>query len=296
MVRQYHSVKKFLAYLGHINIDIIFTVPKLVSSGSVPILEERRVYGGTLGNFALIASRFGLDFDPYAAVSSETHSGYLKMLKSRGLNLEHVKVFDDTRGPFCYIASDRNNQLAFINQGPNLVWKPSLETSLIDDYRILHFTTGPREEYLKIAKQTNSDIVFDPSQEIYLYSKNELSDFISISDIVMCNEQEYGIISDHIDPHDAPIIIKTMGSRGVEVLDKRNNMFVSARKVDGHYDTVGAGDAFRAGFYSAYLRFNDIPKAVKYGTIVASEAIRVPVVDFDEPWSKIESIFSSTDN
>jgi sugar/nucleoside kinase (ribokinase family) len=287
-------VKKFLAYLGHINIDIIFRVPKLVSSGSVPIQEERKVYGGTLGNFALIASRLGLDFDPYAAVSSETHSGYLDLLKSRGVNLEHVKVFDDTRGPFCYIASDRNDQVAFINQGPNLVWKPSLENSLIDDYRILHFTTGPRHEYLKIAKRSNSDIVFDPSQEIYLYSKSELKDFISLSDIVMCNEQEYELIREQIDPRDAPIIIKTMGSRGVEILNHGSNVFVSARKVDGHYDTVGAGDAFRAGFYTAYLRYNDIPKAVKYGTIVASEAIRLPVVDFNEPWSEIEAIFSDS--
>ncbi len=288
-------MKKFLAYLGHINIDIIFRVPKLVSSGSVPIEEERKVYGGTLGNFALIASRLGLDFDPYAAVSSETHAGYMKLLKSRGLNLEHVKVFEDTRGPFCYIASDRNNQLAFINQGPNLIWKPSLENSLIDDYRILHFTTGPRHEYLKIAKQSNSDIVFDPSQEIYLYSKSELKEFVSLADIVMCNEQEYELIRDNIDPRGSQTIIKTLGSKGVEVLNNGDNVLVPARKVDGHYDTVGAGDAFRAGFYYAYQKYNDIPKAVRYGTIVASEAIRLPVVDFNEPWSRIESIFSKLD-
>ncbi|MCL4451377.1 MAG: carbohydrate kinase family protein [Candidatus Thermoplasmatota archaeon] len=285
-------MKKFLAYLGHINIDIIFRVPKLVSSGSVPIEDERKVFGGTLGNFALIASRFALDFDPYAAVSSETHSEYLKLLESRGLNLEHVKVFQDTRGPFCYIASDRNNQLAFINQGPNLVWKPSRESSLIDGYKILHFTTGPRDEYLKIARQSHSVIVFDPSQEIYLYSKNELSEFISLSDIVMCNEEEYELIKENLNDNDSPTIIKTMGSRGVEVFDKGNKVSVKARKVEGHYDTVGAGDAFRAGFYSAYLKYNDIPKAVMYGNIVASEVIRLPVIDFDEPWSKIESIYS----
>ena len=289
-------MKKFLAYLGHINIDIIFRVPKLVSSGSVPIEEERKVYGGTLGNFALIASKLGLDFDPYAAVSSGTHAGYLELLKSRGLNLEHVKVFEDTRGPFCYIASDRNNQLAFINQGPNLIWKPSLEDDLIDDYRILHFTTGPRHEYLKIARNSNSDIVFDPSQEIYLYSKSELKQFVSLSDIVMCNEQEYEIIRENVDPHNPPTIIKTLGSKGVEVIRDGDTVHVPARRVEGHYDTVGAGDAFRAGFYCAYMKYNDIPKAVRYGTIVASEAIRLPVVDFNEPWSRIETIFSESDN
>ena len=287
-------MKKFLAYLGHINIDIIFRVPKLVSSGSVPIEEERKVFGGTLGNFALIASRFALDFDPYAAVSYETHSEYLKLLQSRGLNLEHVKIFKDTRGPFCYIASDRNNQVAFINQGPNLVWKPSGESSLIDGYKILHFTTGPREEYLKIARQSSSVIVFDPSQEIYLYSKNELKEFISLSDIVMCNEEEYDIIKENLDENDPPTIIKTMGSRGVEVFGRGSKVTVQAMKVEGHYDTVGAGDAFRAGFYSAYLKYNDIPKAVRYGNIVASEVIRLPVIDFDEPWSKIESIYAKT--
>lgn len=287
-------MKKFLAYLGHINIDIIFRVNKLVSSGSVPIEHEEQVYGGTLGNFALIASRFGLNFDPYAAVSSETHADYLKLLSSRGLNLDHVKVFQNSRGPFCYIASDRNNQLAFINQGPNLEWKPSEESSLIDGYRFLHFTTGPRKEYLKIANKTSASIVFDPSQEIYLYSEKELREFVSLSDIVMCNEQEYDMIKESVNSSDPPIIIKTMGSRGVQVIDHADTVTIPARKVKNHYDTVGAGDAFRAGFYSSYVRENDIIKAVKYGTIVASEVIRTPVAEFNEPWSKIESIFSES--
>ncbi|EQD36007.1 ribokinase-like domain-containing protein, partial [mine drainage metagenome] len=200
-----------------------------------------QVYGGTLGNFALIASRFELDFDPYAAVSSETHSDYLKLLASRGLNLDHVKVFPNSRGPFCYIASDRNNQLAFINQGPNIEWKPSLESSLFDGYRILHFTTGPRHEYLKIARRSSADIVFDPSQEIYLYSEKELKEFISLSKIVMCNEQEYDLIKESVDFSDPPTIIKTMGSRGVQVLDNGGTVTIPARKVDNHYDTVGAG-------------------------------------------------------
>ncbi|WP_175266650.1 PfkB family carbohydrate kinase [Acidiplasma cupricumulans] len=57
------------------------------------------------------------------------------------------------------------------------------------------------------------------------------------------------------------------------------NIFDAYLTKDIH-DTVGAGDSFRAGFYfGLYNNFN-IEDSVKLGNIVASYAIRKPIIDF----------------
>ncbi|MFG1460589.1 MAG: carbohydrate kinase family protein [Thermoplasmataceae archaeon] len=294
-------MKKFLAYLGHINIDIVFNVPKLESSGSVPILEEKQVFGGTLGNFAMVASSLGLDFDPYAAVSSETHMEYLDFLRSRKIELSHVRIFDGERGPFCYIASDKNNQLAFINQGPNRVWKPSLEKDLENGYDIIHFSTGPRYEFGRIAEKTKAKIVFDPSQEIYLYNDDEIDYFLSRSYIAMCNEQESQRLNPYIRKYPQLTVIKTLGKTGVEVSHNGKSEILKAFSARKIYDTVGAGDAFRAGFYASLYRKNSLTESIRYGMFVSSIAISEPLKDFRMTWKeiteamKVSSIKESTD-
>lgn len=286
-------MKKFLAYLGHINIDIVFNVPKLESSGSVPILEEKQVFGGTLGNFAMVASRLGLDFDPYAAVSSETHMEYLNFLRSREIDLSHVRIFDGERGPFCYIASDRNNQLAFINQGPNRVWKPSKEAGLENGYEYIHFSTGPRDEYRRIAENAKAKIVFDPSQEIYLYDDEEIDYFLSRSYIAMCNEQESSRLNPYIGKYPGLTVIKTLGKRGVEVTHNGKREVLRAFPAKKIHDTVGAGDAFRAGFYASLYRENTLHESIKYGMLVSSIAISEPLKDFSMSWNQIVEVMKT---
>ncbi len=283
-------MKTFLAYLGHLNIDIIFNVPKLLSSGSITVENETQVYGGTLGNFAMVAAKLGLDFHPYAAVSSETHSSYLELLSSRGIDTSHVKVFDGVRGPFCYIASDRNKQLAFINQGPNRDWKPSLDNGLLDGYEILHFSTGPREEYLELARKTGARIVFDPSQEARLYNDREMKEFLSLAEIVMCNEQEYELMSPSMSKDTPKTVIKTLGARGVEITNEGRKIEIRGKKVENIHDTIGAGDAFRAGFYAALYREKRLEKAVEAGIFTASAAIEAPIFDFSLRWDDIEKL------
>ncbi len=257
---------KFLAYFGHINIDIIMNVARIPDEGSVNVKEYRQRYGGTAGNFAIVASKLGFPFDIYSAVSSMTHSSYIDYMKKSGINTDFLTVSDNDYGPVCYIASDGSKQVAFIYQGPMETWKPGIK----DDYTYIHLGTGPK--YNDLIRIKGPNFIFDPSQEIYKFSADELRYFYENSYLSMFNEKEFSIFmkKTRIEKPEKPIIV-TRGSQGVTVFESgRANNFPA---IESHGDTVGAGDAFRAGFYYGLYRKYDVMRSVFSGTVAAHHLI-----------------------
>ncbi|KJE49661.1 MULTISPECIES: nucleoside kinase [Acidiplasma] len=280
---------KFLSFFGHLNIDVKLGVLNLPMPGEATSVKNlNNVYAGTAGNFAFVSKSLGVDYDLYAAVSRSTHSGFLDFLRQRNIDYKHIKIFDDDTGPICYIASDGKEQIAYMYQGPVYTkWKPS-EYFEYDNYRYIHFGTGPAEEYIKIAeKNKNSKIVFDPGQETwYMYTKNTAMAMINLSNIMIINNNEFSYLLKMVQHTKDDLlnyldyIIVTCGSHGSVIYSKDGEKHFDAYLTKDIHDTVGAGDSFRAGFYfGLYNNFN-IEDSVKLGNIVASYAIRKPIIDF----------------
>lgn len=284
---------RFLAYFGHINIDVTLKVPNIPREGSVDVSADTQVNGGTLGNFCYVASKLGLQFDPYAAVAMSTHDKYIQELKALDLDIQHIEVFDNARGPTCYIASDGSRQAAFISQGPMNEWKPSETFDHSQGYEYVHFSTGPSKEYLKLAKKSGiSRVVFDPSQEIYKYSEHELDEFISLSSMVLCNEVESDTVFPFLRDDHGKIVIVTRGSKGVELYHSGQQFIFSTIRRENTYDTIGAGDAFRAGLYAGLYRRMPIQEAVKAAIVTASLAVLKPIPQFSSDWKEVSGMIS----
>ncbi|MCL4334743.1 MAG: carbohydrate kinase family protein [Candidatus Thermoplasmatota archaeon] len=282
---------KFLAYFGHMNIDITIGVGRIVTEGTTMASTIRRQFGGTLGNFSIIASKLGLNFHPYTVVSSRSHAAFINYLKSLGTDVSTIETVDTGEGPECYIISDRKEQAAYILQGPMDSWNPS-PAILKDTYEYMHFSTGPPIPYMGIASSSRSKITFDPSQEItYKYSPELVKAFTRKCNIIMGNRKEIGIIlsilGTSLEKRNTFDVIMTEGATGATGYIGGRKYFVSSVKAEKIYDTVGAGDSFRAGFYTALYRNLSMVDAIISGNIVSSLAISQPITQFNHTWKEI---------
>lgn len=291
----------FLAFFGHINIDVSIRVPNLPKVGSVNATGVAENFGGTAGNFAIVAGKLGLDFDLYSAVSPKTHSEYLDYLASLGLDTSHISVMKDSYGPVCYITSDGKDQVAYIYQGPMDTWDPSRTFGGNPGYQWVHFSTGLPGEYSKLFKHIEgSKVAFDPGQEIhYRYNREMVLKFIDRADLFIGNEAEYsklqelsGMDSGQIESLIDTLII-TKGQDGVFVFNNGERYEYSIMQAEKVHDTIGAGDSFRAGFYYGMWKRMGIRDSVVMGIIASSKAIELPITQFSINGQELQELFKS---
>lgn len=285
-----------LAYFGHLNIDVTISVENIALKGSAAATGLSRQYGGTLGNFSMVAASLGLDFHPYSSVSPRSHGDYLDLLRKRGVDTSRLTIDENSEGPLCYIISDRKEQNAYMFQGPMDVWTPDSFFSG-DNYDFVHFSSGPPDQYLKTAKRIKSRRVFDPSQELYYkYTEAQVIEFTRNCDIIMGNRQEIESIlsitgTEMNDSRNGFDIVMTDGENGATAVTGGNTITVGALRQENVHDTIGAGDAFRAGFYSAIGRNMSMEESLAIGNITASLAISAPIPEFRYTWENINTLF-----
>lgn len=280
--------KRFLAYFGHVNIDISLRVGSLPTSGSVKVDDVSENFGGTAGNFALVSSKLGFAFDLYAAISRKTHESYLRKLEEMGIRTDHIFIDNDLAGPMCYLVSDGSDQIAYVVQGPMESWKPSVGFKA-DEYEYVHLSTGPGREYIRIAERAHgrSKVVFDPSQELsYNYDRNSVLEMLAYTDLFIGNSHEmdvlrnkFGIALQDLTQMGVQVIA-THGKDGSTFYSRGTEFSVPSFNAGTPRDTTGAGDSFRAGLYLGLSRKLQMKDSLAIGSVVAAHAITGRIVDF----------------
>lgn len=289
----------FLALFGHIVMDITMRVDMLPTSGTVAVNKMEQNFGGTAGNFGMVASKLGYPFHLYSSVSEKTHSEYLKFLERIGVDLSHVVVDKDDMGPVGYAVSTGEEQIFYFYQGP-------METSLFDrlkvnslDYEYVHFGTGLPSDYLKFSQYTTgSKVVFDPGQEIsYRYNRENLEPLLELAYLTIMNSAEYekasailGISPEEFNSRCRNLVV-TKGKDGSELHRNGETLKFPSFLVENPYDTIGAGDAYRAGFYFGLNQGMTLEDSLVMATVTSSVAIRKPFRDFDMDGDKISTLY-----
>ncbi len=292
---------KFLAFFGHLNIDVSISVNSLPQPGEARgITDLKEQFAGTAGNFAYVAHSLGLEFDLYSVVGESSHASYIEQLRKLGIGIEHVDIVPDKMGPICYIPSDGKEQIAYMFQGPMEHWEPSKYFNH-NDYRYINIGTGPVEQYIKIVKEEKiADITFDPGQEIwYTYSKENARYMVDHSRMLIMNKKEFEHLKEMINMDESEIsklvkhIVITDGSNGTILIENGDYFRIPGFRAEHINDTVGAGDSFRAGLYTALYKGMDIKNAIMFGNITAARAIENSISQFHLSFHDISSILSS---
>jgi len=280
-------MKPFLTVYGHTNLDYILSLGKFPELNTSVNVESKRMYfGGTGANVATICAGLGTPTALCSYIGTDFPPDFRELMESKGLDLRDLVMVEGYETPTVWVVSDSDhNQVAYVYQGPmGEMEKEPIRLNAARESEWVHVMTGRPPYYLKLMKECRrlgKKIAFDPAQEIHnIWNREWFLQALGMADAFLCNENELRTAlrySSKNRPEDllerVPLLVNTIGPKGSVVYSKEGRMEVPAVRPRKIVDTTGAGDAFRAGFFSGLYRGAKLRECAIIGATVSSFVI-----------------------
>ncbi|MGX6447017.1 sugar kinase [Patulibacter sp. S7RM1-6] len=137
------------------------------------------------------------------------------------------------------------------------------------------------------ARELGIPVSFDPNHRARLWSRAQaapvLQDLAEHADLVLSGADEAELVTGHRDrdpaadwflERGARVVVLKDGAKGAWVADRHGRTAVAPHPVAHPVDPVGAGDAFAAGFLSAWLRELPAERCAREGAIVGAACVQ----------------------
>lgn len=265
---------------GHVNIDRFLSVDSFPPADrTVPVLEHRAELGGTATNIARVATRLGVAAGLIARVGDGFPREYLAELNRAGVDVRAVETVRGVPTPTCYIVEDRDGvQRTLIDQGAMSETRHAkIPTVLLREYSWLHLTTADPKFQLRLqaaARAQGLRVSADPAQEIhYRWDRRSFRQLLRGSEILFGNRSEVARALEFVGERRVeklldfvPLVVRTEGRGGASAFSRAGTSHVAAPRPRRIRTLVGAGDAFRGGFYAAWFAGEPLPGCLTAGT------------------------------
>jgi sugar/nucleoside kinase (ribokinase family) len=276
-----------LAVAGHVNVDRRLRIPRFPGPDrTVPVSSVRNELGGTAANLALVAARHGVSVGLLSRVGDGFPEEHRRQLERAGIDLGGLRRVRGRSTPTCYILEDSQGaQRTLIDQGPMAEAGPyPVPRRWLRRYSWLHVSTGPPAFQLRLAEFARRDglrVAADPAQEIfYRWTPSGLRRLLSLSEILFGNRAEIAhaaLLTGRSGASDltelVPSVIRTEGSNGASAFTRVGTVHAPGKGPRSVRSIVGAGDAFRGGFYAAYFSGEILARALAAGNRTAANWI-----------------------
>lgn len=265
---------------GHVNVDRFLEVDRFPAADrTVPVLSNRVRLGGTAANLARVAASYGVATGLVARVGEGFPIEFVETLERAGVDLRGVERVAGHATPTCFILEDRRGgQRTLIDQGPmgEAAGAP-LPGAWLREYGWVHLTTGHPEYQLRLASRARSDglkVAADPAQEVhYRWDRRTFSALLEASELLFGNRSEIARAAELVGARSTdgllehvPLVVRTEGSHGATAFSRAGREHVAARRPRSLKTLVGAGDAFRGGFYAAWFAGRGLRECLTAGT------------------------------
>lgn len=271
---------KEVSIVGHAAYDYIFFIdehPQLDESSY--IMKWRRHYGGGAANIAVGIAKLGGKSRLIAAVGND-FKAYENYLKKVGVKLSIYKFKGKTARAFIF--NGKRGQVMYFYWGV----ATQMQNIKARETEYLHIAPCHPKLAIKMAEKSKF-FAFDPGQDIKKYSKEEISYIAEKADIIFCNEKELKKLENLINLGNKEVIV-TLGKKGSMIYKNRKRIeAIRAKQVD----VTGAGDAYKSGFWVAFLKGYSIEDCCKIGSIVASYAIQKEGAQNFPTWNEVMKKF-----
>jgi ribokinase len=277
-----------LLVVGHLNLDHEMEVPFLPSvDRTSPVLDRHVFIGGPAGNIARWSAKLGLKVALSSFIGRDFPAEFTEILRKERVDVSRVSVRKGFLTPACWIARDRaGKQMTMIDQAA-MEGTSDLPLSDLKGVGWVHLATGDPGFQLKVAraaKRLKIPVASDPAQEIhYRWSAKDLRELLSLSEMFFGNLSELeeavrmlGLTRPQDIVKVVPLAIITMGAKGACAYTRRGTFRCPSAKVKRARGVTGAGDAFRGGFYSGWLRGEPLERCLELGTKAGAAVIRTP--------------------
>jgi ribokinase len=265
--------------IGGLNMDLIVNVPRLPRPGETVAGERlQRAAGGKGANQAVAAARLGAAVTMVGRVGRDAFGQELKRgLRSEGVSTRWVRASDQSTGAALIEVDPRGENSIAVASGANaFVGVEDIPHAAIARADVvvaaLEVPLAAISEAFRLARHAGVRTVLNaaPAQPVPESLRR-------LTDVVICNEVELATLLGRSGDSGAElagarelrssaeqVVVVTLGARGALAVWGEHSVAQSSFAVDV-VDTVGAGDAFVAGFVCGRWFSAGIDSALRMG-------------------------------
>ena len=259
-------------------------MPEQVHILNVCFMVDRleRTWGGVAANIAFSMKMLGAEPLILSALGKDGKD-YLKYLEDHGISTKYIKKDKEKLTASAYITTDADdNQITAFFNGPLDLGK-EINIKEIKDIKLALISPNHRDvmiKHLKECAEQEIKAVFDPGQQMTAFSSIELKKMISQAYFVIGNDYEIKLLQEKTGwdakeiLKNTKVLITTLGGRGSVVSTAEGEIIeIGTCPVKSCDDPTGAGDAYRAGFFTGYELGMDWKTCGQMGATSAAYAV-----------------------
>jgi adenosine kinase len=267
-IMQYHGrfAETLLADQLH-RVNVSFLVPTL-----------RTEYGGCAANIAYNLMMLGGDPLIMATIGQDG-GAYLDRFKKLGLQTRAIRTIEHAYTAQCFVTADQdNNQINAFHPG---AMQFAHENNVGDQGQLAVAIIAPdgRDGMLKHARDCAAlgvPFMFDPGQQLPMFSGEELIAFIDQATYLAANDYEFEMVMDRTGLTLGDIaarldaLIITRGDKGSDIHAGGERHDIPAVPASAVVDPTGCGDAYRAGLLYGITNGFDWPTTGRLASLLGS--------------------------
>ena len=279
-------MKLDMVCLGHVLYDIRCYVDSFPLPDKLSIMAGRLKHsgGGSASNVAVNSQRLGLKTGMIGKVGFDEYGWFVvQNFRNLGVNTDHILIdFKNPTGVSLILVNEQGVP-EFIQMigASEPILPEDIRVKYIQKARHLHMSGINQEALLhasKVARDSGVTVSFDSGRKKSELGLSKLKPILKNVDTLIINRHEAKVMLGLKDNtkildvaknlrkkigEDKTYIIKG-GKENILMYSPNGDFLVSPFKV-AVKDTIGAGDAFDAGFLTAILRGKTLKDAVVYG-------------------------------
>ena len=275
-----------IATIGHIVYDIRNYVEGFPEPDHTALMRMHPSVsgGGSAANVAVNLVKLGHPAGVIGSVASDRHGKYLLSdLHKRGVDVSQVRVFRGMSG-LSVIIIDAAGEVRVIEDLGVADHRRAVDEDYIRASGFLHMSgCGAHllEAASKSAHKAGIPVSFDPGRAASGLGEVRLAPILKRCDFLIINRKELYAITGSREEAEASRLAKKYGlvcvikQGGREIIVKAKDMssFTVPPYVVEPVDTLGAGDAFCAGFISGIVERRSVYESVRFANAVAASKV-----------------------
>ena len=305
--------------VGDANVDIEIRLPSDERASTHANPDPRMFGGGSAANTAAALARLGVESAFAGSVGDDSFGRFaVTDLEAAGVDTSAVSVAtDDATVAVIAVVQSDGDRLIYVWPpigGAHRALSPSDAVGAVSGVDWLHVSgiclrvSPAREALLEAmagARAARIPVSFDLNLRLENWGwddgfRDVVASAVAHSDVVLgAATDEVGALTGLDDPiaaatqlaGDDRLVVARLGSEGA-VAALAGEVFIAPGFDVPLVDSVGAGDAFNAGFIAARLRGSPVEAALRWGNAVAALTITKSGARSTPPTSEVESLLS----
>jgi len=241
-------------------------------------------FGGCAGNIAYTMRMLAADPVVLSVLGSDGDS-YIDYLEKQGIATRHIHRESSAFSSQATIITDKDdNQITAYHNGASDVASDLSIGDVDQSFNLAIIAPTKKTAMIKHARECAErkiPFVFDPGQQLGGFERDDLREMLSLCSFFVVNDYEMKVTEQKTEYSTQELcamidtVIITRGAAGSHIITRHGaeQIEVVPCKPQEVQDPTGAGDAYRAGFFSAYAAGKDLAVCGQVGSVAAAYAI-----------------------